>query len=548
MKALSASKFSFKNVNWSNFNFFLLSIFFIVVAFGIIHHEMWRDELEAWLIARDSVSVNELLNNLEYTGHPALWYLCLYLLSKITSNPLIMQSFHLIVATGVIFIFIHYSPFNKLQKVLFCFGYFPLYEYGVISRSYALGVLLIFSFCALFCRKTHNYIYLAAILALLSNTSVYGLIISFVFAVMLAFTIIKETYSVKKTILRQQNLAIKLAISATIYLLSLSASTIQIIPPLDSKSEININLLKNESNIDLAQTSSELSESMRLVLGRTFTSIWRSYVPIPDFSIDSSWGTNILIDNHQLPEIFSINLGFFIAAFLSIVLFSIFAFIFVNNYKILFLYVVGTFSIMLFGLAVKSPAIRHNGHLFILLISCFWIHIYEPRGKYHNLSQNHVTKLIHKYQNFFLTLILCVQLYAGTRMYAVDSIKLFSNSQNAAQFIKDNQLEKLTIVGSDYKIVSSISAWLNRKIYYPEIRDFGTFTVWTSENVMLNTQITQLDILKQIEQLKVGDSDSLLLILDNRLRETSTSLDIDFLVSYEDSIVKQEKYFIYYVN
>jgi hypothetical protein len=43
---------------------------------------MWLDELQAWLIARDSSSVIDLFKNLKYEGHPGLWHICLYLISR----------------------------------------------------------------------------------------------------------------------------------------------------------------------------------------------------------------------------------------------------------------------------------------------------------------------------------------------------------------------------------------------------------------------------------------------------------------------------------
>ena len=48
----------------------LVSILFNLVM--IFHHEAWRDEAQAWLIAKDA-SIFELFNNiLSYEGHPCL--------------------------------------------------------------------------------------------------------------------------------------------------------------------------------------------------------------------------------------------------------------------------------------------------------------------------------------------------------------------------------------------------------------------------------------------------------------------------------------------
>ncbi len=48
------------------------------------------------------------------------------------------------------YLLLRFAPFKRWQKVLFLLGYFPLYEYGVISRSYSLDMLGLFGFCAVY--------------------------------------------------------------------------------------------------------------------------------------------------------------------------------------------------------------------------------------------------------------------------------------------------------------------------------------------------------------------------------------------------------------
>ncbi|MEW6113407.1 MAG: hypothetical protein AB1664_14845, partial [Thermodesulfobacteriota bacterium] len=53
-------------------------VYAIVGLTGIVHHEMWRDELEHWLLARDSTELTDLVRNLRQEGHPAAWHLILF--------------------------------------------------------------------------------------------------------------------------------------------------------------------------------------------------------------------------------------------------------------------------------------------------------------------------------------------------------------------------------------------------------------------------------------------------------------------------------------
>ena len=52
----------------------ITSAFFLLAAYLLSNHEMWRDEIQAWLLARDSTSVPNLFANLKYEGHPALCF------------------------------------------------------------------------------------------------------------------------------------------------------------------------------------------------------------------------------------------------------------------------------------------------------------------------------------------------------------------------------------------------------------------------------------------------------------------------------------------
>jgi hypothetical protein len=78
------------------------------------------------------------------------WLFSVYSISRLSSNPVAMQVLHLAIATMTAYGVARYSPFPRLRKVLIIFGYFLFYEYADISRDYALGILCLFSFCAVF--------------------------------------------------------------------------------------------------------------------------------------------------------------------------------------------------------------------------------------------------------------------------------------------------------------------------------------------------------------------------------------------------------------
>lgn len=147
----------------------------------LLNHEPWRDEMQAWLLARDSASPLELWRNTRYEGHPLLWHLLLWLLSRWSQTPLTMQLAHGAVAVLTAGVFLAFAPFPRWLRVLWVFGYFPLFEYGVISRNYGLTVLFLFLALAL----RHCPFTAAAALVLAAHASPMGVLLAPVLALVL---------------------------------------------------------------------------------------------------------------------------------------------------------------------------------------------------------------------------------------------------------------------------------------------------------------------------------------------------------------------------
>ena len=143
-----------------------------------LFHEMWRDELQAWNIARESSTLAQLFRNSRYETHPPLWHLCLFVLTRFTSNPLAMQLLHVALATAAAYVFLRYAPLSRLQRGLFVFGFFPFYEYGAVVRCYSLGLLFAFAFCALFAQRERRLLWMSVMLFGMSMSSAYGLILA----------------------------------------------------------------------------------------------------------------------------------------------------------------------------------------------------------------------------------------------------------------------------------------------------------------------------------------------------------------------------------
>ena len=133
----------------------------------IAAHSPWRDELQAYLLVRDSPGLGGLLANLRYEGHPGLWYLVLGAFEAVIGSPAALKAAQALIALIVAALVWRRAPFPPWLKLLILAGYFPLFEYGVIARSYGLGELLLVAWLVLR-RTAWGWL----ILALMANVAV----------------------------------------------------------------------------------------------------------------------------------------------------------------------------------------------------------------------------------------------------------------------------------------------------------------------------------------------------------------------------------------
>lgn len=156
-----------------------------MVLLGVImyHHELWGDEIHSWNIVKASPSLSALLRNIRFEGHPPLWYLILWPLTRFTHDPVAMQVVQYLIAVSVVFLLLFRSPFPLVARLLLPFGYFLLYEYAALSRNYAIGVLLVCCVCIVLSRPRPKYGWYYVFLFLLSNTHLIGLILAASFQV-----------------------------------------------------------------------------------------------------------------------------------------------------------------------------------------------------------------------------------------------------------------------------------------------------------------------------------------------------------------------------
>lgn len=461
---------------------------------GMLRHEMWRDELQAWLLAAGSGSLPELFHNLRYEGHPALWHLLLFAVSRITGSLAAMQVLHLAIAAAAVFLFARNAPFSRRARALFAFGYFPLFEYGVISRSYSLGLLLVLAFASLFPRRlSRGYLPLGIVLALLANANAYGWLLAAALAGGLVVEVL--TRPEVRSALKARDALLGLGL----WVAGAALGVLQMLPPEDG---------------GFAGGAAVAWDPQKLLL--TFASVAQAYFPLPNVGEDAVWSSLLL---WRLPPALSALLGVAAAVGLAVRL---------SRSRVAFVtYLMGTLALLVFTYAFYFGWLRHHGHHFILAIGCLWLArcdeaATEPR------------------RDLLPVLGLTVHLIAGLTLWGLDLALPFSNAQAVARMIAD---APLPVAASPDYLGSPVSAYLGRPLYYLETRRPGTFVLWNAERAR---PLSAENICAQLGQLAASDPQGALFVV--AYPPPPCPLRMKLVARFQQSLAADERYFVIHVS
>ena len=104
---------------------------------------MYVDEGQAWLIARDSQNLLEVFQHLRYEGHPALWYLLLYLPAHLSAGLVWMQAINYALSVAMAWLVLSERRVPLAMRVMSVFGVSVFFYTGVLARSYMLSAVLL---------------------------------------------------------------------------------------------------------------------------------------------------------------------------------------------------------------------------------------------------------------------------------------------------------------------------------------------------------------------------------------------------------------------
>jgi len=417
------------------------AIFGALALAGVLGHEMWRDELEIWLIARASAGLRDLLANMRTEGHPALWYVVTWLLARITREPLAMQLLNVTIGTAAATIVAQDAPAPRWARALFVLGYLPLYEFTVITRSYALELLLLSAFCSRLARRRAIDGGAVGLLVLLAHTNLFGTIFA---GLAVAFALVA---------------AWRRPAGEGIRVSWIAASTVIVAVAVAFAHVLVQSLAIGSEHAD----SYRPPWNLRSVLACLGT-LARGFVPLPDFGAHATWNSTAL---DLLPR----GMTGLVGALGGAAALMVAARALRRVPEALLVFLTGSATLFAITLFVWFGFARHHGQHFVWFLACAWIAAaLDPRARD---SWNARTGRLG------LAALLAIQALAGVHAYLRDLALPFSNARAVAHHIAASELQDLPLVGSIDYAVEPITAYLDRAMWYPESDRSGTFLDWS---------------------------------------------------------------------
>ena len=504
-----------KLLKTSDLQFGVLVAYIVAVVLGLYHHEMWRDEYVEFLQARDTQGLLGLGNTMSQ-GHAMLWQTCLWVIIRFTHNPLWMQVFHGCIAVISAYLLIYKSPFKLWQTALLLTGYFFLFEYALISRCYAFGVLFMFLFAHTNVKGAFNWRSALSIF-LLANTSVYGMMLAgalcfWVFLNEIVFNPGEISFKVKRNV--------PLLLLVTIGIL---IALVQIMPQEDNTYPLKLVTLPFDHF------------RFRVAISQLF----HAFLPIPDFSKMHFWNTNFLLSGSgpqnwfwALPVLILVSLPF------------------MKNTSLMFLWLSGISVVLFFQYLTGFRFARYYGNFYIWWLMCMWFLL--------KLEEN-----VSGWRWIYILVIFIVsipQTIGGVSTYIVDWNKKFSRGKDAANYLKRQGYVKTYMVGTVDFALSPITAELDRKIYTMQHKSLQSYTKWDKK------RLNSMDSLDLVEAFNSAPQNEPVIFIAThpvphleyfKAREERRTIPVEFtfgefkirrLAYFKQGIEYNEGYWIFRVN
>lgn len=402
------------------------------------YHEPWSDEVNPFLVNVYSCHFHQWLQAHLVSGHPLLWNVILFLFQLLLPPLTVLPWLNVITMAVLYFILLFKLRLTPLYYLFVCTNYFVFYEYGAIARSSALFMVLLFYLVYfLQTNRTHTRAY---------RILVFFFIQIHFFASFLAIPIIVNAFQYwnkNKKICYNIVGTVFFSIGLLAWQLSYANHSYLILHPWRHFSDF---------------------ESIRAVLGMPI----KAFLPFPDFMAAHQWNTNFLAAH--IPEVSALlGWGILVLPF----------FYYEKKFKtILWFYLPVSLLLLFVWLSPVVLSVRYAGFIFLFLFAHHFV--------------NHPSDI--KFFKGIFGVSLVVASMAGGYMAFLDFTKPFTAANVTAHYLQQHPV----IFASHHGAAAPLVAQLQKPIYYPELKNFGTYTHYECENYVITDSELKNSIAKYL--------------------------------------------------
>ncbi|MBM4148537.1 MAG: hypothetical protein FJ224_05790 [Lentisphaerae bacterium] len=490
------------------------AIYLAGVALTMSRHEMWRDEIQAWLLARDSATPWALLHNMRYEGHPGLWHLLLWLPAHLTANPVAMQVVHAAIAAAAMFVLLRFAPFHLVSRLLLCGGYFFAYEWAVISRNYAISVLLLFLVATVHGRRWGWFLLQAVLLFALCHTNVHSILLVLILAPMLAIE-----YAVDHAgDTRGARAALgRVVVGFAIVAIGLFSGIRQVTPPDGSG-------FAEKWKWDW-QTAHVRSTANRVT---------NAYLPWPTDELQF-WNRNRITE--KLPPERHVRVA--------LVILGVGCLLFITQPWPIVPYLAGSLALLTF-FHVKYPgSFRHHGFLFLWFVTLLWMTWDYRRWRLPWRRADLPVGVWHRCRDILLWPLLLVHIAGTCVAVKHDWRSPFSAASAAAAWLRGTYGDgrgHVFVADSAPKASAVVGYMPLDRIHYARRGEFGSYVIWDKQWQSRKT------IRHAVTELLGQGTNDLVLVLSDVLPHMPRHVSITPVAEFTTPSISGEAYTIYHVS
>jgi len=491
------------------FALLVTAVFGAAALFALTQHEMWRDELQAWLLARDSATPLDLMRNLKYEGHPGLWHGSMWLLKFIAPVPVVMRALHWVIAVAAVYLVARYAPFTRLQRALFAAGYFPLFEYAAISRNYALGAALTFAACALFVRA--RPLALALVVGLMAHANLFAFILGIAFAAAWVADRLSPHYrdEGRRTAERRAWL-----LPGLIVLTLFASAALQVFPPADIGLALGWHFGPDRDRL----MEVVLALPTALFPFRQLTEHWWASAPVA-----------------KLPEWRVVLAPLAIAV-------SLLAVLALRHRRsaLVFLLVAGTGLFAFFYIKfVEGP--NHSGHLYLALIAALWLGYGTADVELPQSAPRQ--RLWHLMSGPVLTLLLVAQAVAGLMAVWLEHRYTFSMGRATADYLRQQHLDAYPMVAEPDFAATTVLGYLGKEsAWFPRGERQGSFVIWDMKR---RPAVTDSAVVAAADSISRSGHDTVVVLVNRELDPDAAGTELRPVASFTGGVIYNEDSHIY---